>query len=136
MTTQVAEVREWARERGFDVGNKGRLAPAIWSAYAEAHPGFQRAEPSDVRGSCVCGRKWAGLREAHCTLCHRQFSTVRNFDAHRINRGPVTECVDPLTIPGRDGKRRMRIRESAWGDVYVLDSEYWAVTTYEYEGKE
>ncbi|GAA0975781.1 hypothetical protein GCM10009555_034260 [Acrocarpospora macrocephala] len=33
----TAEVRAWARERGLDVPDKGRLRPEIWEAYGAAH---------------------------------------------------------------------------------------------------
>lgn len=35
----TAEVRAWARGAGFDVPDKGRLRPEIWSAYREAVSG-------------------------------------------------------------------------------------------------
>jgi hypothetical protein len=42
---------------------------------------------------------------SHCGACHETFSTVRNFDRHRVN----FECVDPATkglIQGMDGRWR------------------------------
>lgn len=38
--------------------------------------------------SCECGREWTGMSEAHCAApgCHESFSTVANFDAHRVFR--------------------------------------------------
>ena len=30
---------------------------------------------------------------SHCGACHETFSTVRNFDRHRVN----FQCVDPAT---------------------------------------
>lgn len=34
--------------------------------------------------SCECGREWMGMSEAHCAACHESFSTVTNFDDHRV----------------------------------------------------
>lgn len=44
-----------------------------------------------------CGRCpgwWQGERTSHCGTCHRTFSGVTAFDAHRRNGG----CVDPATL--------------------------------------
>jgi len=38
-----------------------------------------------------CPARWSGLSFAHCGACHRTFSSVTGFDAHRL-RGV---CVDP-----------------------------------------
>ena len=52
--------------------------------------------------ACKCGARWTGLRVAHCSVCHRTFTTVANFDRHR--RGG--RCVDPASVDmvrnGRD----------------------------------
>jgi hypothetical protein len=53
-----------------------------------------------AKASCLCGRKWTGLSEAHCTVCHEHFSGVSAFDAHRP--GNIKGCVDPATL--RRGK--------------------------------
>ena len=34
----TAEVRSWARSAGLEVPDRGRLRPAIWQAWREAHP--------------------------------------------------------------------------------------------------
>jgi hypothetical protein len=42
---------------------------------------------------CRRGARWWSLHTAHCGSCHRTFSRVSNFDAHR--RGGA--CVDPAS---------------------------------------
>lgn len=42
--------------------------------------------------SCAgCAHTWTGLAFAHCSGCHRTFSSVSGFDRHRL-RG---QCVNP-----------------------------------------
>jgi hypothetical protein len=47
-----------------------------------------------------CGAHWGGSKTCHCTVCHRSFTVVRAFDAHR--RGSYEpdrrRCVDPATV--------------------------------------
>ncbi|MGW0672536.1 TOTE conflict system archaeo-eukaryotic primase domain-containing protein [Streptomyces sp. NPDC002746] len=38
ITTPVAEVRQWARDRGMDVPPRGRLRSEVWDAWHAAHP--------------------------------------------------------------------------------------------------
>ena len=40
-----------------------------------------------------CDRNWTGLAEAHCATCHRHFTGVTAFDAHRV--GPTDEAAGP-----------------------------------------
>ena len=70
--------------------------------------------------SCrTCGRKWTGMKECHCTACHRHFSTVRNFDAH-MKRG---RCVDPLTLHQRSSSRPLyAIKQSPLGKTFISAS--------------
>lgn len=119
MATQAQTVRTWARENGWTVGVRGVIAPAIWEAYANAHDGFSRVAPTGF-ASCLCGRQWAGLREAHCSVCHRHFSTPRNFDYHRSSGS----CADPLTV-SVSGGHAMRVKDTVWGPIYVLDKEHY-----------
>lgn len=45
---------------------------------------------------CRCGATWGGGSQAHCAACHRTFSTVGNFDRHRLTRNDGERiCVDP-----------------------------------------
>ena len=78
-------IREWARSTGHPVGNRGRLPSAVILAYQEAHPDevWEESEHKP-RARCRCGRSWAGLAQAHCATCHNHFSTVSNFDKHRV----------------------------------------------------
>lgn len=31
-----------------------------------------------------CDAKWLGLSLCHCAVCHRTFTGITNFDAHRV----------------------------------------------------
>lgn len=116
--TQAQAVRKWATAQGYDVGVRGRIAPAIWEAYAGAHSEFQRETPPGS-ASCKCGRNWTGVRECHCTVCHCHFSTVANFDAHR----PHGVCVNPLEA--RLGGYNLKAKATVWGTIYVTDKEHY-----------
>lgn len=48
-----------------------------------------------AKASCLCGRQWTGMTEAHCTVCHEHFSGVSAFDAHHPS---VHGCDDPATL--------------------------------------
>lgn len=69
---------------------------------------------------CSCGREWTGLQQAHCTVCHRHFSTVENFDIHGVKR---SGCPHPATKvrTRRDGTTVPRLKEvtSASGPLWV-----------------
>lgn len=117
MSTQAQLVREWARGRGYSPGVRGRIAPEIWDEYAAAHPGFQREQPRGEWSCPHCGRQWTGKRECHCTICHRHFSTVDGFDAHR----PEGKCADPLTVRVRGNP--LRAKQTMWGTIYVRENE-------------
>ena len=64
---------------------------------------------------CHCGRRWGRLSEAHCAACHEQFSTVANFDQHRMKG----ECVWPAALYTRNGEPRQRLVERAGGPTWV-----------------
>lgn len=117
--TQASDVRAWAREQGFDVGVRGRIAPVVWDAYAKAHDGFRREDEIPGLWNCRCGRQWSGLREAHCMACHKHFSTPANFDAHR----PHGACVDPLSVNCKGYP--MKVKASIWGPIYVIDNDHY-----------
>ena len=68
------------------------------------------------------GRKWTGIREAHCAGCHRRFGGDRAFDMHqRLDHGPCaghpknrrlphrvcytqSVCLDPASSSRRTGR--------------------------------
>ena len=62
-----------------------------------------RRDFEDLPHGCRCGARWAGSTTAHCgAQCHKIFSGVTAFDAHRRNG----VCLDPATVgmslvPGR-----------------------------------
>ena len=46
-------------------------------------------------GNCArCGAEWKSETACHCNGCHRTFSSLSGFDAHRRN----LKCVDPATV--------------------------------------
>ncbi len=60
--------------------------------------------PDNLPNRCRCGTRWSGSNTCHCaaTACHRTFTGVGAFDAHRRGGG----CADPATLgmvvaPGR-----------------------------------
>ncbi len=55
-----------------------------------------------------CDRRWESIAQAHCSACHRHFSTTGNFDAHR-DRG---RCKAPSRIG-------MKTVDRAGGKVWV-----------------
>jgi len=57
---------------------------------------------ADLPHSCHCGSRWAGSSTAHCGACHRTFTGVAPFDAHRRG-GACTEPADAglTAVPGR-----------------------------------
>lgn len=122
-------IREWARQNGWPaLAERGKLPRAVHAAYQAAHPGVQ-AEPTRNGTTCKdCGRTWTALKECHCSLCHRQFASVRWFDAHM--RGPDGKhgrpwCVDPLTIPtsAKNSAPKLMLKAGPWGDVVASTAE-------------
>lgn len=46
-----------------------------------------------------CEQKWSGLKMAHCAAgCCKTFSTVSNFDRHRIGVKVPLVCVEPESV--------------------------------------
>jgi hypothetical protein len=63
--------------------------------------------------TALCGRcpaRWGGANTSHCAACHETFSTVANFDRHRLggaclppaDRGLVLNSRGYWGQPGRD----------------------------------
>ena len=69
--------------------------------------------------SCNCGRNWTGLAQAHCTVCHEHFGSVRGFDRHRS----TGRCQDPAGIVARSGRRVFRNADGGLGGTWVLDTD-------------
>lgn len=47
-----------------------------------------------INGCARCPARWGGYNTSHCGACHETFSTVGNFEKHRV-RG---QCVDPSSV--------------------------------------
>lgn len=127
--TATPSVREWAKAHGYEVADKGRIAPAIHTAYRAAHADVAEAQrPSNAAVCPHCNRVWTAPREAHCPMCHRHFSSPRWFDDHKLAPrfdGGRSGCRDPLLIPvsRRDSTPKYKLVGTAWGDSYVLAQE-------------
>jgi predicted amidophosphoribosyltransferase len=42
-----------------------------------------------------CSKEWGGLRAAHCSRCHRTFSSVNAFDIHQVWTKKPFVCNEP-----------------------------------------
>jgi len=52
--------------------------------------------------ACACGAKWTGTGRCHCGSCHKLYSGLTAFDAHRKGG----ECLlpgDAGLVKGEDG---------------------------------
>jgi len=65
---------------------------------------------------CNCGRQWKGLNQAHCTVCHEHFSTVRNFDLHKPS---YNGCLHPAEVTNRAGLPLLKPSEGPYGVTWV-----------------
>lgn len=65
-----------------------------------------------------CDATWTGTSICHCANCHRTFSGLGHFDAHRSQYGERGSCIDPATLTAQGGKRigepLMFFREGMW----------------------
>jgi hypothetical protein len=67
------------------------------------------------------------MSEAHCAACHESFSTVANFDAHRVFRGKDGDwntrgCLRPGEIDAlrtKSGRKRFDRAPRKAGYVWV-----------------
>jgi hypothetical protein len=64
--------------------------------------------------SCRCGRRWASLTQAHCSVCHQQFASVGVSDHHQ--RDGV--CMWPADVTKKNGEPRYRASSEAEGVVW------------------
>lgn len=69
-----------------------------------------------AENSCSgCESRWGGLGRAHCSACHRTFSSVALFDRHRSSVGEHGECLNPEEIVHtRTGDVVMFLRNGIW----------------------
>lgn len=71
-------------------------------------------------GSCDCGRRWEGLREAHCSACHETFTSDSGFDAHLANPKARESCHDPRYVTDTNGRRVFRRATLKSGEAWAL----------------
>lgn len=55
---------------------------------------------------CACGEWWTALAAAHRAGCHRTFTSVSGFTAHR----KAGKCIDPIEL----GMVRAERKYEAW----------------------
>jgi len=74
-----------------------------------------------------CTATWTALGTAHCGACHRSFSTVGLFDAHRSQYGERGRCLDPATLTVRRGPHAgqpiMVLRDGIWSRPEMTEAE-------------
>lgn len=61
-----------------------------------------------------CTETWTALGACHCATCHRTFSGLGLFDAHRSPRGEHGTCLDPAKIRDKNGQPKMFFRNAMW----------------------
>lgn len=68
------------------------------------------AKPAHATSCPKCGAWWTGINTAHCMAenCHRTFTTVAAFDAHRAgsHSRDTRHCVNPESIVIQSGPRK------------------------------
>lgn len=60
---------------------------------------------------------------AHCRCCCRTFSTVKNFDLHRVGNVDTRKCADPGTLKDQDGKPLLELRTSGATPTWAAPSD-------------
>lgn len=62
-----------------------------------------------------CTTTWTAGGAAHCSACHRLFSTPRLFDLHRSTKGGEHgSCLAPDLIANASGDRLLFLRDGMW----------------------
>jgi hypothetical protein len=75
-----------------------------------------------------CDHTWTATGAAHCSACHRLFSTPRLFDLHRSTRGgDHGSCADPAAITNRAGERVMLLRDGMWRGPQLSEEQREAI---------
>jgi hypothetical protein len=96
--TPPAELKRELSMNGHDGTDEASEAfpagPATPVSYAFDDAGS--TDPEKLRHTCGgCPARWSGERTSHCgSGCHRTFTGVGNFDAHRSGG----RCLDPAEI--------------------------------------
>lgn len=84
-------------------------------AYAAVHGWWG----PDHRGSHCgdgCHRSWAGLKEAHCPVCHLHFSTDKIADKHR-QAGRCLTLSELRRLRTEAGKPVVRVVDTPNGEI-------------------
>lgn len=61
-----------------------------------------------------CDTRWTGFNRCHCSGCHRTFSGLALFDAHRRDIRGVGTCLNPAQITTKTGDPAMRLDGGLW----------------------
>jgi alpha-D-ribose 1-methylphosphonate 5-triphosphate synthase subunit PhnL len=80
--------------------------------------------PKGSFGCNQCGRRWFGLSEGHCTVCHTNFSSDKSFDLHRVGEyEPDTRrCLtekEMHALTNNNGRKLLDVRERSLGNTWV-----------------
>lgn len=70
-----------------------------------------------------CPATWTAPTACHCAAegCHRTFSGVALFDAHRAAEGKHGGCIDPAAIVKKNGQPLMAFRGGMWRGPEMTD---------------
>jgi hypothetical protein len=70
----------------------------------------------DLTHCRVCGRKWGGTTECHCTRCHTHFGGSEAFASHLVGDGCLS-VADMLAPDDKTGRVRYQVVNRAHGPV-------------------
>lgn len=77
-----------------DGENVERLSKPSGTRVAESAKTASESRREPQRYRCSCNAWWTGIAAAHCSGCHRTFTSVSGFATHR-KRGA---CADPEAL--------------------------------------
>ncbi|MGZ3715269.1 MAG: FDXHR family putative zinc-binding protein [Ktedonobacterales bacterium] len=94
----------WRRARRGDAAESGTAARDDAGHLTRSPSSLTDAgEGEEAYSSITCGgcdTRWRGLGAAHCSGCHKTFTSVAAFDKHRrgSHANNTRHCVDPESI--------------------------------------
>lgn len=106
------EVRKKKLVRRDIVSQPQSVTPRIKIRLPKPPP--KRNLPANAITCGTCEEWWTALGAAHCSGCHRTFSTTNLFDRHRSSVGAHGSCLDPEKVVNTKGDRIMFFRDNMW----------------------
>lgn len=113
------------------------LRPTIHAAGSESLAGVPTPDGAESRSAAApvtsnrhpritcggCDASWTALGAAHCSGCHRTFSSVGLFDRHRTAAGGEHgSCLDPgRLVNASTGERVAFLRDGIWRGPEMTD---------------